>query len=331
MGERDTLALEKLPLSSAADRIEYRDARRPFSTFADNSLPRQPEVTASKFERSADDSSGPRSSGELSDLPICHDTPSWDPTDDRIDIGVERLDVLGISCHDETRTLRQRSMKIQVRYFAVFRERLARDEETIELGQSATVSDAVRALESQHDVIARLRGKYRVAVNMEMVELEHHLNDGDELALIPPVAGGTGPERHAVVLKTPLSLDRVVSAVSGDENGGIVTFTGMVRRHSRGREVVKLEYEAYAAMAESVFDRLCSEIEASHEGVRLAIEHRVGTLAIGECAVVIAAAAPHRAEAFAAARDLIDRLKEEAPIWKKETDPSGDSWVGLGP
>jgi molybdopterin synthase catalytic subunit len=113
--------------------------------------------------------------------------------------------------------------------------------------------------------------------------------------------------------------------------GGIVTFTGMVRRHSHGVLVDHLEYEAYAAMAIREMTRLCDEIEAEIAGTRLAVEHRVGRLAVGDVAVVIAAAAPHRAEAFAACRAMIDRLKQRVPIWKKEIGSDGAEWVGLGP
>jgi len=113
--------------------------------------------------------------------------------------------------------------------------------------------------------------------------------------------------------------------------GGIVTFTGMVRRHSRGVTVDHLEYEAYGGMAVREMSRLCDEIEGEIAGSRLAVEHRTGRLEIGEIAVVIAAAAPHRAEAFAACRAMIDRLKERVPIWKKEISETGDEWVGLGP
>jgi molybdopterin synthase catalytic subunit len=220
-------------------------------------------------------------------------------------------------------------MKIQVRYFAVFRERLGTDSEELEVDDGARVAGALERLESRHQIIARMRGRYRVAVNQEMVADDHPLNDGDELVLIPPVAGGA--DRHAAVLDEPLSVDRVIAAVSHDKAGGLVTFTGMVRDHSQGREVVRLEYEAYAEMAVAVFVRLCEAIEAELPGVRIAVEHRTGVLAIGDIAVVIAASAPHRAEAFAATRAMIDRLKEEAPIWKKEVGPDGSEWVGLGP
>ena len=132
-------------------------------------------------------------------------------------------------------------------------------------------------------------------------------------------------------MDAPLSLDRVVGAVTDSGMGGVVTFTGIVRRHSRGTTVEKLEYSAYDAMAIREMTRLCDEIEAEIAGTRIAVEHRVGNLAIGDIAVVIAAAAPHRAEAFAACRAMIDRLKDRVPIWKKEFGEDGAEWVGLGP
>ncbi len=147
--------------------------------------------------------------------------------------------------------------------------------------------------------------------------------------MIPPVAGGS--DRHVRLLDESLSLDRVVAAVSGSGMGGIVTFTGAVRRHSRGTTVERLEYSAYDAMATREMTRLCDEIEAEMPGTKLAVEHRVGKLDIGDLAVVIAAAAPHRAEAFAACRAMIDRLKDRVPIWKKEFGEDGAEWVGLGP
>jgi molybdopterin converting factor subunit 1 len=221
-------------------------------------------------------------------------------------------------------------MRISVLYFAVFRERLGRDEDTLELPAGATVHAAIDALAKRHAAIGQLRGKFRCAVNQEFCDEAQVLVDGDELALIPPVAGGSD-DRHVQLLATPLSLDRCVAAVSGPGMGGIVTFTGMVRRHSRGVVVERLEYEAFAPMAVREMTRLCDEIEAEVPGTRLAVEHRVGTLAIGDIAVVIAAAAPHRAEAFTACRAMIDRLKDRVPIWKKEVGEDGAEWVGLGP
>jgi len=220
-------------------------------------------------------------------------------------------------------------MRITVLYFAVFRERLGRDDEPLELAAGACVRDAIATLAGRHPAIAALRGKFRVAVNEEFADDDRALLDGDEVALIPPVAGGS--DRHVRLLDEPLSVDRCVAAVSGPGMGGVVTFTGMVRDHSRGVVVVRLEYEAYAPMACREMTRLCVEIEAEVAGARLAVEHRVGKLAVGDLAVVIAAAAPHRAEAFTACRAMIDRLKDRVPIWKKEIGQDGAEWVGLGP
>jgi len=224
-------------------------------------------------------------------------------------------------------------MQIQVLYFAVFRERLGTSEEALELAAGATVGDAIAALAAKHASIAQLRGRFRVAVNQDFVDDAHVLHERDELALIPPVAGGASeaPCRHVELTNRTLSLDRCIDAVRGQGMGGIVTFTGMVRLHSRGTTIDHLEYEAYAPMAIKVMTQLCEEIEAEIPGTRIAVEHRVGHLAIGDIAVAIAAAAPHRAEAFTACRAMIDRLKDRVPIWKKEISVDGAEWVGLGP
>ena len=219
-------------------------------------------------------------------------------------------------------------MRISVLYFAVFRERVGRDHDELELPDGATVADAVATLAGKHAAVAQLRGKFRCAVNQDFTDDAHALADGDELALIPPVAGGM---RHVVLTDQVLSLDRCIHAVRGPGMGGIVTFTGMVRLHSHGATIDHLEYEAYAPMAVKEMNQLCDEIEREIAGVALAVEHRVGRLEIGDVAVVIAAAAPHRAEAFTACRAMIDRLKERVPIWKKEIGTAGEEWVGLGP
>ncbi len=230
-------------------------------------------------------------------------------------------------------------MRIHVLYFAFFRERTGLDEEWIEVPAGADVNAALDLLCDKHEVIAGMRGKFRSAVNQEMVSETAELHDEDELALIPPVAGGAEydgiaeqpPARHAKILDTPLSLDRTLAAVSTRGMGGIVTFIGQVRDHNKGHAVVRLEYEAYKDMAVKVMTQLCEEIELEIPGAYLAVEHRVGVLEIGDAAVVIAAAAPHRAQAFDACRALIDRLKESVPIWKKEVAQDGQEWIGLGP
>jgi molybdopterin converting factor subunit 1 len=212
-------------------------------------------------------------------------------------------------------------MQIRVLYFAVFRERLGREGDLLELPTGATVGDALAALAEQHAAIKQLTGKFRIAVNEEFSDSSHVLAERDELALIPPVAGGA----HHVL------LDRCIAAVRGPEIGGIVTFTGMVRLHNHDATITHLDYEAYGAMAIREMTRLCVEVEQLVPEAKVAVEHRIGRLVIGDLAVVIAAAAPHRAEAFTACRALIDRLKQSVPIWKKEFGSAGEEWVGLGP
>ena len=219
-------------------------------------------------------------------------------------------------------------MQIRVLYFAVFRERLGREGDLLELPIGATVGDALAALAEQHAAIKQLTGKFRIAVNEEFSYSSHVLAERDELALIPPVAGGA---HHVLLTAEPLSLDRCVAAVSGPEIGGIVTFTGTVRLHNHDATITHLDYEAYGTMAIREMTRLCVEIEQLVPEAKLAVEHRIGRLVIGDLAVVIAAAAPHRAEAFTACRALIDRLKQSVPIWKKEFGTAGEEWVGLGP
>jgi MoaE-MoaD fusion protein len=235
-------------------------------------------------------------------------------------------------------------MLVQVLYFAILRERLRREGETFELPATATIADALSAIGTLHPEIAGLLTQVQTAVNRAFASATHALHDGDELALLPPVAGGSGdadrsgssghsglPPRKIVVLAEPLSLDEVIAAVEGVERGGIVTFTGVVRRHGHQGDVIRLEYEAYIEMAEQVLADIAVEIERELPGVHVAIHHRVGSLVVGETAVVIAAAAPHRAEAFEACRAAIDRLKRRAPIWKKEIGANGEEWIGHCP
>lgn len=220
-------------------------------------------------------------------------------------------------------------MRIAVLYFAVLRERLGISREELTIAEGTTVGDAVATLAAKHKAIAELAGRFRVATNREFVDATRVLVDGDELVLIPPVAGGSAAH-HVVITDQPLCSERCTAAVSGPQCGGIVTFEGQVRAHSHGDSIEYLEYEAYEPMAVQELTRLCEGIEREISGARIAVEHRIGRLAVGDTAVIIAAAAPHRAEAFAACRAMIDRLKESVPIWKKEVGTSGQVWVGLG-
>lgn len=220
---------------------------------------------------------------------------------------------------------------IHVLLFAGLREIARAETLPVELDHDATVGDLLAALGRQHPALAPRLGPCRVAVDHVFVDAGTVLGGATEVAVIPPVSGGhDGPPRIAV-LATPLSLAAVVEAVDHPEAGGITTFTGNVRRHSRGKTIEHLDYEAYEPMAVRVMDAIRTRIEAELEGTRVAIHHRVGRLAVGETAVVIAASAPHRAEAFAACREAIEALKRDVPIWKREVADDGAVWIGQGP
>lgn len=220
-------------------------------------------------------------------------------------------------------------MKIRILYFAQLRERRGADADLIELPREGDVATALAVIAKSHPEVAPLLPRVQVAVNQVVVPATTPLSDGDELALIPPVSGGAAI--RISVGEAPLVLGHVIEAASGgdgrEELGGLVTFTGVVRRRGRIPDVVRLEYEAYRAMAERVLGEIADEIQGEVAGARVAIHHRVGSLDVGEAAVVVAAAAPHRAEAFTACRAAIDRLKQSAPIWKKEIGASGAAWI----
>ncbi|MFY0530136.1 molybdenum cofactor biosynthesis protein [Archangium gephyra] len=221
------------------------------------------------------------------------------------------------------------SNTITILYFAAARERVGLPHESLELPPGARVTDVLRLLATRHPALAPLLPHLRVAVNQEFSNAEAEVPAGAELALIPPVAGGSGGLFR--VVDRPLRLEEVVEAVSGEAYGGLVTFSGSVRNQTRGRRVLRLEYEAYPPMAEKKLAEIGAEVAGKFNGTRLAIVHRVGTLTPGELAVVIAAAAPHRKEAFLGCEHAIERLKQDVPIWKKEFFEDGEVWVGLGP
>ena len=218
-------------------------------------------------------------------------------------------------------------MHVRVRLFGSLREAVGEKELQITLEPGAKVADLCALLEREHPPVAEMRSRLRIAVNQDLVSGDAPLADGDEVAYLPPVSGGSGAAPRCWLSEKALDVGEVIARVSGDDCGGLVTFLGAVRDHSRGQSIRHLEYEAYPPMAVAEMDRIADEAAERWPGSRVAIAHRTGHLDIGELAVVVAAAAPHRAEAFEASRYAIDTLKERVPIWKKEVTTSGEYWV----
>jgi molybdopterin synthase catalytic subunit/molybdopterin converting factor small subunit len=209
---------------------------------------------------------------------------------------------------------------VTVRLFANLRERAGASSRPLELVDGAVVADVWPALGLGDEPPGLL-----FAVNRAYAGREAVLADGDEVALIPPVSGGAFR-----LSEQPLSVQAAIDEVASPDAGAIATFVGTTRRRSRGRDVVRLEYEAYEGMAEAEMERIAAELRTKHDVHEVAIHHRVGVVGIGETSVVIAISAPHRAAALEACREAIDTLKQTVPLWKKEVYEGGEEWIGRG-
>jgi len=209
-------------------------------------------------------------------------------------------------------------MHVTVRLFAGLRERAGTGK--LELDDVATVADVWPALGLGDEP-----GGLLYAVNRAYVEQTHELRDGDEVAVIPPVSGGS-----FLITAEPLDVSALIAEAADEEAGAVASFVGTVRRHSRGRTVLYLEYEAFEEMAEPMLRALADELTAKHGLSKVAIHHRVGRVEIGEPSVAIAISAPHRAAALTACTEAIDTLKETIPLWKKEVYEGGEEWIGRG-
>jgi molybdopterin synthase catalytic subunit len=207
-------------------------------------------------------------------------------------------------------------VEVTVKLFAVLRERAGASEVTLELPEGARVRDAIKSLA---DIAAGV--PVVMAVNREYADEDVVLAPDDELALVPPVSGGETVLVHARVTPDPLSIDALAGLVRNPAAGAVVIFEGVTR------EVEALEYEAYAEMAQERIATILAGVKGTYGLVAIAAEHRVGLVPMSQPSVIVAASAPHRSEAFAGAREAIDRIKAEVPIWKKEIEGGAGGWV----
>jgi molybdopterin synthase catalytic subunit len=220
-------------------------------------------------------------------------------------------------------------VKVRVRLFGALAEHAGAGEEVLDLDDGATAGNVVEAVRNRHPETAGLLSQVSVAVNMEVVGASHPLAEDDEVALLPPVAGGDVRVTVGIREGSP-SVDEALKAVAAPDAGGTVVFLGTVRDHSddMGR-VERLEYSAYREMAEKVLSDVAGEAARRWPLLGVAVLHGVGDLSIGDHTVVVACSSAHRGEAFEACRFVIDEVKRRVPIWKKEVGPDGERWVGL--
>lgn len=207
-----------------------------------------------------------------------------------------------------------------VRFFAGLREQAGSSRREIELPDGAAVRDVWSRLDLGQEPAGLL-----YAVNRVYAERTAGLTEGDEVALIPPVSGGAFRLTHG-----PVNMTSVVVGVVDERAGAIATFLGTVRAHSRGRDVIALEYEAYEEMAEEVMAEIAEELRSRYDLCKVAMAHRLGRVEVGETSVAIGISAPHRQDALAACADAIEALKARVPLWKKELYSDGEEWIGRG-
>lgn len=211
-------------------------------------------------------------------------------------------------------------MKIRLLAFASAGDALGTTETELELPDGSRVADLRARLDRDHPALAPLWPRLAIAVDGRIAGQDEPLADGVEVALLPPVSGGSG---LAELVDGPIDVDRAVRSVEAPGFGAVVVFLGTVRNHHAGRAVEKLTYSAYRKMAADTLAKIVSDLEAL--GTRVAIIHRLGEVPVGEASVVIAVGSPHRALAYEASRTGLERLKAEVPIWKREHYAEGEA------
>lgn len=210
-------------------------------------------------------------------------------------------------------------------YFASLQDLMGCREESLEIPAEWSVGDLLDHLEGRRPELQRMRGRYRIAVDLEMAQESRSLAGVAEVALIPPVSGGRGP--WVRLGQEPIEVDEVLEAVRRPDCGAVLLFLGTVRDSFQGQTVERIDYSAYQAMARAELQRLAEQALACLEVGAVAVWHRLGPVCAGEASVAVAVASPHRGQAFEQGQWLIDALKAEVPVWKKEVGPDGAVWI----
>lgn len=213
-------------------------------------------------------------------------------------------------------------MQLRILFFGVLKELAGRDSDSLSLPDNSTLGDLLRHYESRIPKLKEFAASIAISINQEYASRETRLQSGDEVALLPPVSGGSGREAataRAAIVRDPIDAQKILAEIKHPEDGAAVAFEGIVRNHSRGRRTLYLDYEAYEEMALKQMQALAAQALGQFEIREARIVHRLGRLEIGETSVLIVVASAHRAAAFDACRWLIDTLKRTVPIWKKSS------------
>jgi MoaE-MoaD fusion protein len=226
-------------------------------------------------------------------------------------------------------------MHARVLFFGMLKDVVGRTAEESEFPEGADLHAVFEAYAARFPRLREISRSIVVARNQEFADLSTRLQDGDEIAFLPPVSGGAGEDPNEVVeggnfyglTRHAIDTRAVIARIMTGAEGAVVTFEGTVRNNTKGRSTLYLDYECYEAMALKTMARIGQEIAAGHEISRIAMVHRLGRMLIGETSVAIIVTAPHRRAAFEAAREGINRLKKVVPIWKKERFVDGEVWV----
>jgi molybdopterin synthase catalytic subunit len=234
-------------------------------------------------------------------------------------------------------------MQVKVLPFGVLKDWLGSSAATVELPEGATVAELLNLMAGKKPAGRELLRGIAVSVNAEYATASCALREGDEVGLLPPVSGGRdeGPDISFIsapgcvtavsLCREPIDSERLIAEIKRGEDGAVVVFDGIVRNHTRGRQTLHLDYEAYEEMAEKQLREIAAEARTRFGVRQIIIVHRLGRLVVGETSVLIVVASAHRAQAFEACRWLIDTLKQTVPIWKKETFVDGTVWAAGEP
>jgi len=221
-------------------------------------------------------------------------------------------------------------MRVRVLFFGMLKDLVGKTSDVIELREGASVRDLLAQYESQIPRLKEALPSLALAVNQQYAGPDAKLKSDDEIALLPPVSGGTEERArlgHAQIVREPIDAQRTLSKLKRGEDGAALVFEGVVRNQTRGRKTLYLDYEAYEAMALQQMESLAGQALKQFQIRDVALVHRLGRLEIGETSVLIAVASAHRAASFDACRWLIDTLKRTVPIWKKEYFADGAVWA----